>query len=131
MAAYLCVASNGVPPSVSKRVLLRVQCEIIIFFPGFIRLCQTRYRLHTFKCIKFASCQSTEHKGLQNVFVFAVGSSQNSSSIIILHKHGVLWYFERNRTNNSDTSHRFFCSRNIFRGLCFTVRTPPPAHAHA
>lgn len=28
MAAYLCVASNGVPPSISKRVLLRVQCKI-------------------------------------------------------------------------------------------------------
>lgn len=27
MGAYLCIASNGVPPSVSKRVLLRVQCE--------------------------------------------------------------------------------------------------------
>lgn len=27
MAAYLCVASNGVPPSMSKRVLLRVQCK--------------------------------------------------------------------------------------------------------
>lgn len=30
MAAYLCVASNGVPPSISKRVQLRVQCEYII-----------------------------------------------------------------------------------------------------
>lgn len=27
MAAYLCVASNGVPPSISKRVQLRVQCK--------------------------------------------------------------------------------------------------------
>lgn len=27
MAAYLCVASNGVPPSISKRVMLRVQCK--------------------------------------------------------------------------------------------------------
>lgn len=27
MAAYLCVASNGVPPSISKRVQLRVQCR--------------------------------------------------------------------------------------------------------
>ena len=25
--AYLCIASNGVPPSVSKRVLLEVECE--------------------------------------------------------------------------------------------------------
>lgn len=30
MAAYLCVASNGVPPSISKRVLLRVQCKNLI-----------------------------------------------------------------------------------------------------
>lgn len=27
MGAYLCIASNGVPPSISKRVLLRVQCK--------------------------------------------------------------------------------------------------------
>ena len=27
MGAYLCIASNSVPPSISKRVFLRVQCE--------------------------------------------------------------------------------------------------------
>lgn len=27
MGAYLCIASNGVPPSVSKRILLIVHCE--------------------------------------------------------------------------------------------------------
>lgn len=27
MAAYLCVASNGVPPSISKRINLKVQCK--------------------------------------------------------------------------------------------------------
>lgn len=30
MAAYLCVASNGVPPSISKRVMLRVQCKFFL-----------------------------------------------------------------------------------------------------
>ena len=25
--AYLCIASNGFPPSVSKRILLEVECE--------------------------------------------------------------------------------------------------------
>lgn len=29
MGAYLCIASNGVPPSISKRVMLRVQCKLI------------------------------------------------------------------------------------------------------
>ncbi|KAJ8918971.1 hypothetical protein NQ315_016873 [Exocentrus adspersus] len=29
MAVYLCIASNGVPPSISKRVQLKVQCEFI------------------------------------------------------------------------------------------------------
>lgn len=29
MTAYLCVASNGVPPSISKRVQLRVQCKCL------------------------------------------------------------------------------------------------------
>lgn len=27
MAVYLCIASNGVPPSISKRVQLKVQCK--------------------------------------------------------------------------------------------------------
>lgn len=30
MGAYLCIASNGVPPSISKRVMLMVQCKIFI-----------------------------------------------------------------------------------------------------
>ncbi|GBP89696.1 hypothetical protein EVAR_60996_1 [Eumeta japonica] len=28
MGAYLCIASNGVPPSISKRVMLMVQCNV-------------------------------------------------------------------------------------------------------
>lgn len=36
MAAYLCVASNGVPPSISKRVQLKVQCKhILCYFLSF------------------------------------------------------------------------------------------------
>lgn len=27
MGAYLCIASNGVPPSVSKRIMIKVHCE--------------------------------------------------------------------------------------------------------
>lgn len=27
MGAYLCIAANGVPPSVSKRIMLHVHCE--------------------------------------------------------------------------------------------------------
>lgn len=42
MAAYLCVASNGVPPSISKRVQLKVQCKQThkwqSIIPNFIRL---------------------------------------------------------------------------------------------
>jgi len=30
MAAYLCIASNGIPPSVSKRIRLSVQCKSIV-----------------------------------------------------------------------------------------------------
>lgn len=29
MGAYLCIASNGVPPSLSKRIMLSVQCKYI------------------------------------------------------------------------------------------------------
>lgn len=32
MGAYLCIASNGVPPSVSKRIMLVVHCEYYFFF---------------------------------------------------------------------------------------------------
>ncbi|XP_046400505.1 lachesin-like isoform X3 [Ischnura elegans] len=34
MGAYLCIASNGVPPSVSKRVLLRVQFPPMLWIPN-------------------------------------------------------------------------------------------------
>lgn len=27
MGAYLCIASNGVPPSVSKRIIVDVECK--------------------------------------------------------------------------------------------------------
>jgi hypothetical protein len=27
MGAYLCIATNGVPPSISKRIILTVECE--------------------------------------------------------------------------------------------------------
>jgi hypothetical protein len=30
--AYLCIASNGVPPSVSKRITLDVECKFCFFF---------------------------------------------------------------------------------------------------
>lgn len=33
MGAYLCIASNGVPPSVSKRVMLVVHCEFLLSYP--------------------------------------------------------------------------------------------------
>jgi len=29
MGAYLCIASNGIPPTVSKRVMLIVHCEYL------------------------------------------------------------------------------------------------------
>lgn len=32
MAVYLCIASNGVPPSISKRVSLKVQCKLYNLF---------------------------------------------------------------------------------------------------
>lgn len=30
MGPYLCIASNGVPPSISKRIMLIVQCKCIL-----------------------------------------------------------------------------------------------------
>ena len=30
MGAYLCIASNGVPPTVSKRITLNVNCEFVV-----------------------------------------------------------------------------------------------------
>ncbi len=34
IGAYFCIASNGVPPSISKRIELRVQCRILIHLMG-------------------------------------------------------------------------------------------------
>ncbi len=33
IGAYMCIASNGIPPSVSKRFMLRVQCRLIFLEP--------------------------------------------------------------------------------------------------
>ena len=30
MGAYLCIAQNGVPPSISKRIILNVECKLQI-----------------------------------------------------------------------------------------------------
>ncbi len=32
MGAYLCIAQNGVPPSISKRIILTVECEYIYYW---------------------------------------------------------------------------------------------------
>lgn len=32
MSAYLCIAVNGVEPAISKRIFLRVQCELFLYF---------------------------------------------------------------------------------------------------
>ena len=31
MGAYLCIAQNKVPPSISKRIILNVECKYILF----------------------------------------------------------------------------------------------------
>lgn len=36
MGAYLCIAANGVPPSVSKRMMLHVHCKYYLFFTCYI-----------------------------------------------------------------------------------------------
>lgn len=40
MGAYLCIASNDVPPAVSKRIILNINCkyDCILFFNYFIIL---------------------------------------------------------------------------------------------
>ena len=43
-ASYLCIASNGVPPSVSKRVDLRVQCRSSLEMQTIYRFSQSRRR---------------------------------------------------------------------------------------
>lgn len=36
MGAYLCIATNGVPPTVSKRITVDVECEFVAGTPGII-----------------------------------------------------------------------------------------------
>lgn len=40
MGAYLCIASNGVPPTVSKRIKVSVDCEynFYVFFHSTIKI---------------------------------------------------------------------------------------------
>lgn len=35
MGAYLCIAANGVPPSVSKRIMLHVHCKYLYLITTF------------------------------------------------------------------------------------------------
>lgn len=34
--AYLCIASNGVPPSVSKRIQINVMCKTFLYCPTYL-----------------------------------------------------------------------------------------------
>jgi len=36
MGSYLCIASNGVPPSISKRIMLTVHCTYVFHRTRFI-----------------------------------------------------------------------------------------------
>jgi hypothetical protein len=36
MGAYLCIATNGVPPTVSKRITVDVECELVTDMPRII-----------------------------------------------------------------------------------------------
>ena len=37
MGAYLCIASNKIPPSVSKRITLIVECKFMVqYFPSLL-----------------------------------------------------------------------------------------------
>lgn len=38
MGAYFCVASNGVPPSISKRIIVVVQCKFLIHFKAHFKI---------------------------------------------------------------------------------------------
>lgn len=48
MGAYLCIASNDVPPAVSKRVSLNVHCEYINCEGGWIIFLGTAIHFSTF-----------------------------------------------------------------------------------
>ena len=49
MGSYLCMADNGVPPIVSKRIFLYVQCNIK-------KILRNLKKIFTFFCIFFFSC---------------------------------------------------------------------------
>lgn len=48
MAAYLCIASNGVPPTVSKRITLTVECKSNVFF---VHCVWGRFKLEWHLCV--------------------------------------------------------------------------------
>lgn len=53
MGAYLCIATNGVPPSVSKRIIVDVECKCNFYpFIGFYLI--FFHPLHTLRIRIFA-----------------------------------------------------------------------------
>lgn len=47
MGAYLCIARNEVPPAVSKRVNLKVNCEYLTMFYSTLLLTMSKLRLES------------------------------------------------------------------------------------
>ena len=58
MGAYLCIAQNGVPPSVSKRIILTVECEF--FFLILVQVEEDICQLLWFRLKFFMSAVSRE-----------------------------------------------------------------------
>lgn len=47
MGAYLCIATNGVPPTVSKRITVDVECEFVASIPRIIiAFVRNKYEIH-------------------------------------------------------------------------------------
>lgn len=83
MGAYLCIATNGVPPSVSKRIILDVECNYkwcvfwYFFFLGF----------HFFFFIFFFTCFSI-------LCVFSDKKGCNQIYWRRLDKNGIVYFLE-------------------------------------
>lgn len=48
MGSYLCIASNDVPPAVSKRISLQITCELTIFYFSLLFSLFSSFRIRLF-----------------------------------------------------------------------------------
>lgn len=120
--AYLCIASNGVPPTVSKRIIIFVNCKFLSIF-----ICVFKYRSHFrywFSLICFSlvppaivSRQETIYAAFgQKVILECISESHPNSVNYWLHGTD----FVQGMRRNNKYFHWYLCHFNSISVLFFS-----------